>query len=471
MKRTLKEVRDLMAELSEKRDGIRKKMKEESRSALTDAERGELATIAQSLNDLGEEERELIAEEAEANERARHETAQTRTVRPGYHTGTERNVSLSERDQQDLAGFSIGRLVSRMYNNETLDGIDAEIVAEGREEMRVSAGTTEGRVIIPFARFAQNRNGENIIQQRREQAIAQRRDLTATGGSSGSEGGLTISTTVGQFFDLLINRPACAALGATVLTGLRGNVPLPGLIDGTDPAVKAENAAADEYSPTFGGPTLSPRRLPTYVEVSNQLMQQSEINIDAMIRRNLVLKLGSLLDKDAIIRATTGLLNVSGTGAVFAGGAATNGTNANGAAPVWADIVNLFKEVAIDNADQGRLGYLTNPVVAAKLQTVEKAAGTAVFIMPEGATRLNGYNVGLSNNVPSNLTKGASSTLSGMVFGNFEDLVFGFWGGIELLVNPYIKDDSGLTRINAAVYFDSKVPRPQSFAVCKDILA
>ena len=44
----------------------------------------------------------------------------------------------------------------------------------------------------------------------------------------------------------------------------------------------------------------------------------------------------------------------------------------------------------------------------------------------------------VSNNVPSNLTKGSSSGVcSALIYGNFSDLLIGLFGDSEILVDPY----------------------------------
>ena len=83
---------------------------------------------------------------------------------------------------------------------------------------------------------------------------------------------------------------------------------------------------------------------------------------------------------------------------------------------------------------------------------------------------LNGFSVGYSNHVPSNLTKGSGTDLSALIFGNFNDLVIGQWGGMDILVNPFTKGKEGITELIATMYTDVAVLRPQSFAAILDII-
>jgi HK97 family phage major capsid protein len=163
----------------------------------------------------------------------------------------------------------------------------------------------------------------------------------------------------------------------------------------------------------------------------------------------------------------TGILNTDGIGDVACG-------DPDGAAPTWADIVALETEVAVDNADVGALAYLTNAKARGKLKTTEKAANTAQFVWENGIEAgfglLNGYRAAASNQVPSNLTKGGGTALSAIIFGNWNDLVMGLWGTIDILVDPYSGSTSGTVRVVALQDADIGVRHAESFAAAQDVV-
>jgi hypothetical protein len=73
--------------------------------------------------------------------------------------------------------------------------------------------------------------------------------------------------------------------------------------------------------------------------------------------------------------------------------------------------------------------------------------------------------------VPSNLTKGAATEVcSAIIFGNFNDLLIGQWGGFDILVDPYTQGIGGQTRLIAAMHVDVGVKRAASFAAMLDAL-
>ena len=57
----------------------------------------------------------------------------------------------------------------------------------------------------------------------------------------------------------------------------------------------------------------------------------------------------------------------------------------------------------------------------------------------------------------------------GVIMGNFNDLVIGQWGGIDLTVDPYTQAANGKVRLVINAYFDAKPRRAEAFV--KKVLA
>jgi len=88
-----------------------------------------------------------------------------------------------------------------------------------------------------------------------------------------------------------------------------------------------------------------------------------------------------------------------------------------------------------------------------------------------GEGTIAGYPVGISNHVPSNITKGSGSNLSSLVFGNWSDILIGHWGILDVLVDPYTLGLSGGIRVRAMMDVDVAVRHPESFAIIEDAVA
>ena len=74
-----------------------------------------------------------------------------------------------------------------------------------------------------------------------------------------------------------------------------------------------------------------------------------------------------------------------------------------------------------------------------------------------------------TTNSPDNLTKGtASGTCSALTFGNFNDLIIGEWGSLDISVDPYTNAAKGGTRIIGLYDVDVAVRHAESFAAIQD---
>jgi HK97 family phage major capsid protein len=406
-------------------------MSEKETSRLSEIE-ARLSAIASEVEKL--EKLQTLAAQAAGNSASRSEEKEKSKMKEQYSFKRAMEMAISGRR----------------------DGIEGEFNAIAAEEyQRSGVSVSAHSVKIPSEVF--------------------KRDMTATGGSSGSEGGVNIQTSVGSIIDVLLPKTVLRGLGVQQLSNLVGNLDLPTASTLPSAGWNTENGTATEKSPAFSKVTFSPKRLAAYIQVSNQLMLQSSNSIDAYVRNWLLQAMAQSLESAAIkgggSNEPTGIIANSSVNVVYAGGATSNSTNANGAAPVWADVVNLMK--AVENANGDGVAYLTNPLVKAKLQTTPRQSSGVEgnFIWPAGGSELNGYPVATSTLVPSNLSKGTSSTLSAAIFGDFSKMAMASWGGMELTVDPYSGATAGLTNVVLNSYMDVNLLQPAAFAVCKDIVA
>ena len=270
-----------------------------------------------------------------------------------------------------------------------------------------------------------------------------------------------------SFIDLLRNKMVIRALGASSLTGLQGNIQIPTQTSASSAYWVGENAAPSESALGFGQKSATPHTVAAYVDMSRRLMIQSDPSIEALVRGDIAAQLALAIDYAGIhgdsgadANQPDGILATAGIGDVAMG---TDG------GPIdWASIVDLMSEVEVDNALNGSLRYLTNPKVKGAMMQTQKVAGEARFLL-EGESLL-GYPVMVSNQVRSDLDKGATSgECSALLFGNFADLVIAEWSGLDLAVDPYSLSTTGAVRVTAFHDVDFVVRRPESFAAILDI--
>jgi HK97 family phage major capsid protein len=275
-------------------------------------------------------------------------------------------------------------------------------------------------------------------------------------------GGNTVATDLlgASFIDLLRNASVLSQTGATYLNGLQGDVAIPRQSGAATAYWLSEVAAVTDSAQTVDQVTMTPKGLSAQTTFSKQLLAQSSIDIEQFVRNDLATVLAIAQDLAAVNGSgssgqPTGILGISGVGSVTSGGTSA----------AYTDMVNLEKEVAVDNALSGSLSYVTNAKLIAKLKRTEIASNTAKFVYEDG--NVNGYPMYMSNQLPATYS---SNTKSAVIFGNFSDLLIGNWNGIDVVVDPYTAAGNRQVKIVTSLWTDVAVRHPESFAKCIDIL-
>ena len=140
-----------------------------------------------------------------------------------------------------------------------------------------------------------------------------------------------------------------------------------------------------------------------------------------------------------------------------------------GAAITWQDIIDLEKEIAVDNADMGSLAFLTNPKVRGQLKNTHVGTDQRM-IWSENGNSLMGYPAFVTTQVPSDLEAGDTTGCSAVIFGNFSDLILGQWGGLDITVDPYTAAKNAQVKVYIDSFWDVAVRHAQSFAAIKDAI-
>jgi HK97 family phage major capsid protein len=368
------------------------------------------------------------------------------------YANTQATREKGEGENRELASYSFVKAIREyVQNSGKLTGLEAEMNQEATREAKESGIGISG-IGVP--------------------SIILKRDLTATGQTTtaGDQGGTMIPTIKLGFIDVLRARMVLAQLGAQFLTGLSGNVSIPKKTTAASATwANGENVDATAGAALFGSVELTPKRLAAFTQISKQLMVQSSQDVENLVVNDLEMAVRLAVEAAAIngtglLGQPKGILGVTGIGSVVGG--------ADGLAPTLAHIISLESEVAIDNADIGSLGYLTNQKVRGKLKTTPKVANYPEYIWgTDKAAPLNGYNAAVTSQVPSNLAKGGSGAVcSAILFGNFNDLIVAQWAGLDLVVDPYTRAKQNEIAITINSFWDIAVRHAESFAAMVDAL-
>ncbi len=351
-------------------------------------------------------------------------------------------------DERDLRKFRFTKFlreaVAQMQGEGKLTGIEAEMAQEARIEARKIGQEVKGYGVPSV-----------LLNAGRRSVIV----------GTPASGGHLVQDEPLSYLEALRDRLVLAQLGADFMTGLVGNIPFASEDSVASTSWLGEVVENAESTPTWERKEMKPKRLSTYLDYSTQMVIQDSMGIENRLRNQLVnaaaysLHLGAIKGVNEGGVEIDGILGTTGIGDIEIGD--------NGGVPAWAKVVELETAIAKENADVGSLGYLTNSKVRGALKSTKKDAGSGIFLMENG--ELNGYRVGVTNLVPSDGTKGSGSHLSTLIFGNFNDLLIGQWGGLDIILDPYTQARKATVRLTLNGFYDVMVLRAESFAAMQDI--
>lgn len=314
--------------------------------------------------------------------------------------------------------FSLLKAVRAIANNQTLDERSQEVVNAGIAEMRKSGQSYSGQIVLPVEERATVVAGTAINGQ---EAVA--------------EDKLNI---LAPLRDALV----LSAAGANFMTGLVGNVSIP-TYSGSTVGWAGEVDAASDGAGTFGEVELSPKRLTAYVDISKQFLIQDSVSAEALLRKDIVDALSNKLES-TILGAVEG--DATKPAGLFAG------VTADTAAITFADILKMEQTLEEKNVG-GNIKFIASPAAKAVLRTTAVGGTKSDLRMLMDGNEIDG--------IPTLVTNGMTS--KGLILGNFNDLVIGQWGGIDLTVDPYTQAANGKIRLVVNAYFDAKPQRADSF--------
>lgn len=291
-----------------------------------------------------------------------------------------------------------------------------------------------------------------------------------------TQGGNLVATELrtGSFIDLLRAKAIVTRLGATILSGLVGNVEIPRQTGASSTFWIAENGTPTASNATFDKVALKPKTIGAISPISRNLLLQSSMQVEAFVRNELAKSLALGIDLAALSgtgtnNQPTGIANMSGICTVEGG--------TNGGSLTFDKLIDMETQVATANADAENMYYLCNAATIGFLKKIKNTSGDYIWKTITEAVRnafpgeVNGYPVARSNQVRGNLEKGTSKTCQEIFFGNWSDLVIGEWGFLEIDVNRYGDQwKSGGVEVRALQSIDIAVRHPKSFCIFSDAL-
>jgi HK97 family phage major capsid protein len=288
------------------------------------------------------------------------------------------------------------------------------------------------------------------------EALCQRSDLSATGGTS--VGGATVEASLQDtIIPALFPHSIAVRLGARVFPNLRGNFVYPSLsTPSSRAAASGENTAVTvDSTARFSQLLLDPQRLTTEVWVSRQLVTQSEDRqIEKFLSDQILAGLGALLDGLALTGSSagyapiTGLLNNPGLSTITFGGSMT-----------WAQVQQQIYNVSNLNFPMDGRAWAISPATRQKLSASQKIAASNFpsYIYDSDTNTIAGYPVAETTNLTGNQ----------IIYGRWPELAVCLWGAADILSDPYTYLSQNIIRLVVSIQANAGVMRP-GFCVSTD---
>ncbi len=393
-------------------------------------------------------------------------------------TSLSDDIGLNDKEKRSYSLMrAIGAAVSGDWSAAGFEREVSQTIAQ-RNKSDASGPSGASRFFVPndlpFCPTDEHRRAYWAMQ--RSVMASQQRAIYHVG--TAAQGGNLVATNLlaESLIEVLRNMTVTSVLGATYLPGLVGKVVIPRQISATQTYWVGESGALTEAEATFDQVSLQPRTVGALSKISRLMMLQSTPAIEMLVRRDL-LSVGALaidlaaLSGSGTSNQPTGIINQSGVSSVIGG--------TNGAAVTFDHIIQLKYQTKVANAPQAASGFALNSKTIGYLGTLKATTGQYLWDPKGGLTsdspdRLKGSPYAESQQLRSNLTKGSSIGIcSELIYGaNWQELLIGEWGVMEIAVNPY--DSTGFANGDIVLRMfqtiDTGVRHGAAFAVMSDAL-
>jgi HK97 family phage prohead protease/HK97 family phage major capsid protein len=264
--------------------------------------------------------------------------------------------------------------------------------------------------------------------------------------------------------EALVPTPILEQAGANVLRGLAGNINLPSLNDGTD--IINETASATGAA-AIAARQLSPQRVASRIDITNELLAAMNQSIDATVQRQFARASAAQIDEMFLVKV------IAAAASTFVKRNETAAANVAGLTSAVAS--GLIGALGNANALTNSTAFITSHGLLATARYTPTVSGGAIPIMQDNAIfGYNAYGTSLAaaglitdasydiySEVYANSTASTAinneADLVPIVIANMENCYVAYWGGgaADLVIDPYTLAATGITRLILNMYADA----------------
>jgi HK97 family phage major capsid protein len=346
----------------------------------------------------------------------------------------------TKRDDRLDATLADYRLTRALAWGAGLSGVDAGREREIDTELRSRTGRTFEGVAVPTEIF-------------------EKRVLTTAAPVAGPGSNLVPTEFLAsEYISALTASTIIAGLGARTLSGLVGNVEIPGEKAAPSVAWVAENAAITATDPQFLQVTLTPHHVGSLSEFSRNMLLQTSPGIEGILRQMMARDIGLEMDRVAI--------NGGGTNQPV-GVLAASGTQTQAyATSLLHTAADMIGKANVANVGAARAFVSTPRVETIAMKTLDEQN------LPLGVPAIfHQQRTAFTNLAPDNL--GGGTNESALIYGDFSELLIGLWSALDILVNPYESSAyaKGNVMVRAMATADIALRNPTAFVKATGVLA
>ena len=303
--------------------------------------------------------------------------------------------------------FSLQRAILNVAEGRSLTGAELEWAQEYSREAAVAGISANGNIGIP--------------------GVALRAGAADDFQAGSGDGSGFVPTNVGNAIEALRAPALIQQVGTTVINGATGNLQFPRISVKAGAAVEGEvdaNAASGMEMDTL---TLSPQRVSNKTTYSKLLLVQGGPDVDAVIARDLQAGINELIDTTSFAHIIS---NKTAT-------TTTDLTTSNQADTVF----TLEQAVANAGGDLSNVSLVADTTTAHKLLRQAAAVNSITTLLGE-------YRYFATPHVNE-------TNKEFLIFGNFaQACIMAFFGGVDLLVDPYSSAGTGQINIHVNRFYD-----------------
>lgn len=329
-----------------------------------------------------------------------------------------------------VKGADFGRAFVAMADGRKLEGALAEIDQEGKRSSLDGGGANT--FSYPTAWLGTRAGGADDFQ-------------AGSGDGSGF-----VPTVVPKFIEALMAPTVIETLGATQLNGLVGTIQFPRESAAATATAATEVAAGADAGLEIDQWTMTPKRYSSKTTYSKQLMLQSPLAAETIIanalRRGHDRKLNYDMFSGGGSAAITGLMTYSGVNAPTI----ADGTDYEQICAA------LRKAVLEDHGDLSASKFAISPLT-------DEFFGSAVNVTGVDALIRDGKIKG-SEFMATPYLADSTAILGQIVYGDFSNILFGNWGSLDFLVDPYTSANTAQIVIHLNRWVDMLAQNPEAFA-------